>query len=65
MFKKILYFQYLFLVLAKGYAQENPIALIGATVIDVSNFGNRSNDIPNATERNLNFIAFIIIFLNH
>jgi len=48
MLKKILYFQYLFLVLAKGYAQENPIALIGATVIDVSNFGNLSNDIPNA-----------------
>ncbi len=48
MFKKILYFQYLILILAKGYAQEKPIALVGATVIDVSNFGNSNNDIPNA-----------------
>jgi hypothetical protein len=48
MHQKLSYFLYFILLSAKGYTQENPIVLTGSTVIDVSNFGNRSNDITDA-----------------
>ncbi len=48
MLQKLLYFLPLIFLSPKVNAQQKPIVLIGATVIDVSNFGNSSNDIANA-----------------
>ena len=31
-----------------AYTQNNPVALIGATIIDVSNYGNQTNDLKNS-----------------